>query len=192
VRKICLALLVCTGVAVSAPRANPSDAQFADFENRVKQYVKLHNQLKKKVAKLKDKATPEEISAHSKALADLIRHARAGVKPGNLITPETRKRFSVLLADALKGRQNSDVRKTVKQGNPEFPTDTDPEVKNIKPVVNAAYPKDASASTMPAAVLEKLPKLPEVLEYRFVGRDLIIRDTVADIIVDFATQVAPI
>jgi hypothetical protein len=183
---------VCTGVAVSAPRANPTAGEFADFEGRVKQYVKLHNQLEKKIPKLKEKATPEEISAHSKALAELIRHARAGVKPGNLITPDTKKRFSALLAESLKGRRNQDVRKTVKEGNPEFPTDTDPEVKNIKPAVNAAYPKDASASTMPVTVLEKLPKLPEVLEYRFVGRDLIIRDTVADIIVDFATGVAPI
>jgi hypothetical protein len=183
---------VCTGVAVSAPRANPSAGEFADFESRVKQYVKLHNQLEKKIPKLKDKSTPEDIAAHSKALAGLIRQARAGARPGNLITPDTKKRFSVLLAESLKGRQNSDVRKTVKEGNPEFPTDTDPEVKPITPVVNAAYPKDASASTMPVAVLEKLPKLPEVLEYRFVGRDLIIRDTVADIIVDFAVRVAPI
>ena len=183
---------MCTGVAVSAPRANPSTGEFADFDSRVKQYVKLKNQLEKKIPKLKENATPEEISAHSKALAELIRQARAGVKPGNLITPETKKRFAVLLAEALKGRRNVDVRKTVKEGNPEFPTDTDPEVKDIKPVVNAAYPKDASASTMPVSVLEKLPKLPEVMEYRFVGRDLIIRDTVADIIVDFAVKVAPI
>jgi hypothetical protein len=192
VREICLALIVCTGVAASEPRANPAAGEFADFDHRVKQYVKLHKDLEKKLPPLKDKATKEEIATHQKALAQALKRARTGVRQGNLITPATKKQFAVLLAEALKGRQNADVRKTVKEGNPEFPTSTDPEVKDIKLVVNAEYPKEASASTMPAAVLEKLPKLPEELEYRFVGRDLIIRDTVADTIVDFAVKVAPI
>jgi hypothetical protein len=34
-------------------------------------------------------------------------------------------------------------------------------------------------------VLKNLPKLPDALEYRIVGKNLIIRDVEANIIVDF-------
>jgi hypothetical protein len=34
-------------------------------------------------------------------------------------------------------------------------------------------------------LLDVLPRLPEELEYRFVGRDLILRDVKANLIVDF-------
>jgi hypothetical protein len=39
-------------------------------------------------------------------------------------------------------------------------------------------------STMPPSLLLNLPKLPEGLEYRFVGRNLILYDSKANLIVD--------
>jgi hypothetical protein len=39
--------------------------------------------------------------------------------------------------------------------------------------------------------LGRFPKLPEELEYRFIGRTLILLDTTANIIVDYAPQVGP-
>jgi len=40
-------------------------------------------------------------------------------------------------------------------------------------------------STMPPDVLAALPKLPENLEYRFVGNRLILLDVEAHLVVDF-------
>ena len=37
---------------------------------------------------------------------------------------------------------------------------------------------------MPADVIVALPALPDVLQYRFVGRDLVLVDIEADLIVD--------
>ena len=57
-----------------------------------------------------------------------------------------------------------------------------------KPVVlkvNAMYPPDTPLPSTPPQVLRSLPKLPEQLEYRIVGKTLIIRDVEANIIVDF-------
>jgi hypothetical protein len=51
--------------------------------------------------------------------------------------------------------------------------------------VNATYPPDTPLPTTPPQVLMNLPKLPEQLEYRIVGKNLIIRDVEANIIVDF-------
>jgi hypothetical protein len=42
---------------------------------------------------------------------------------------------------------------------------------------------------MPPQVLAALPKLPQELEYRFVGARLILLDTHADIILDFVEGV---
>jgi hypothetical protein len=57
--------------------------------------------------------------------------------------------------------------------------------------VNQRYPDDVPISTMPPDVLQKLPKMPEDLEYRFVGRHLVILDTHAHLIVDFVTNAIP-
>ena len=46
-------------------------------------------------------------------------------------------------------------------------------------------------STVPPQVLEGLPKLPEELEYRFVGERLILLDPHAHIIVDYMERVFP-
>ena len=46
--------------------------------------------------------------------------------------------------------------------------------------VNATYPDDTPLPTTPPQVLMNLPKLPEQLEYRIVGKNLIIRDVAGE------------
>jgi len=58
--------------------------------------------------------------------------------------------------------------------------------------VNAPYPKNAALATVPPLLLLRLPKLPDGLEYRFMGRDLILHDTTANIVVDILREAAPI
>ena len=57
--------------------------------------------------------------------------------------------------------------------------------------VNAEYPPGAPRSTVPPSLLLTLPPLPECLHYRFVGRDLVLVDSVAQLIVDFLPAAAP-
>jgi hypothetical protein len=57
--------------------------------------------------------------------------------------------------------------------------------------VNAVYAAGAPRSTVPPSVLATLPALPECLRYLFVGRDLILVDSVAQLIVDFLPAAAP-
>jgi hypothetical protein len=51
--------------------------------------------------------------------------------------------------------------------------------------VNAKYPEGAPLPTVPADLLANLPTLPTEVEYRIIGKHLILRDTEADIIVDY-------
>ena len=50
------------------------------------------------------------------------------------------------------------------------------------------YLENATLPTVPSNLLLSLPHLPEELEYRIIGKHLILRDTGADLIVDFMTD----
>ena len=50
--------------------------------------------------------------------------------------------------------------------------------------INETYSKNGALATMPPNILLRLPDLPPDLEYRFVGRHIILRDARANIIVD--------
>ena len=62
---------------------------------------------------------------------------------------------------------------------------------DIQLKVNQRYPDEVPFATMPPEVLKALPELPEELEYRFVGDDLILLDPHAHIIVDFIRNALP-
>jgi len=64
--------------------------------------------------------------------------------------------------------------------------------KGVKVGVNQVYPTELPLATFPGNLLKKLPQLPEELEYRIVGRDLVLRDTKANVVVDILRNVFPI
>ena len=61
----------------------------------------------------------------------------------------------------------------------------------VPPAINTDYPTTLPLATVPPHLLLKLPTLPEELEYRFLGRHLILRDIKANLIVDFIPDVVP-
>jgi hypothetical protein len=61
----------------------------------------------------------------------------------------------------------------------------------VPPAINTDYPTTLPLATVPPNLLLKLPTLPEELEYRFLGRHLILRDVRANLIVDFIPDVVP-
>jgi hypothetical protein len=63
--------------------------------------------------------------------------------------------------------------------------DEGPGPKAFSFTVNGAYPKNQPHGTVPANILKILPTLPEGLEYRFIDTTLIVRDTRANLIVDY-------
>jgi len=51
--------------------------------------------------------------------------------------------------------------------------------------VHAEYPPGWPLASVPPAILASLPKLPEDLEYRFVGKAMLLLDVHANLIIDF-------
>jgi hypothetical protein len=50
--------------------------------------------------------------------------------------------------------------------------------------INRAYPTGQPFASMPAGMLAVLPRLPDDLQYRFLGRALILIDTRTNLILD--------
>ena len=66
---------------------------------------------------------------------------------------------------------------------------TTPDSSRIR--INGTYPEDKPLSTVPPNILAVLPRLPDDIQYRFLGRHLILLDTRANVILDripFAIQ----
>ena len=182
-RPICLSVLVCGTILAT------SDPAFKSFEERLDAYVKLRKAATEKVPPLEKKTTPAEIQRRELLLAEAIRKARSNAKAGDILTPEMRPLLENILRSTMAGSQGKKVRASIKEGNPK----NERAPGEVEPVlaVNAIYPKNAPLSTVPPSLLLKLPKLPKDVEYRFVGRTLILRDREANLIVDYMKEAVP-
>jgi hypothetical protein len=61
----------------------------------------------------------------------------------------------------------------------------------VRLTVNSRYPEELPLSNMPADLLMNLPPLPSFLEYRFVGDNLILLDSGANLIADLMNEALP-
>jgi hypothetical protein len=184
---LCL-LLSCAGAAQgkpspstqqkpsSAPAVNADAATLADFKGRLTKYIELQKDLADDSPPLKETSDPAKIDAAQEVLAVKIRAARMDAKPGDIFTPQTRALFRRLMYPELKGEDGPETKATIAgdDGPPKVP---------LK--INAKYPESQPLPTVPANLLARLPQLPEDVEYRIVGKTLILRDVDANIIVDF-------
>ena len=173
--------------------ANPDALVLVDFQKRVDAYMAIHRDAAKGAPPQKETNDSGKIQAAQQALGAKIRAARAAAKPGDILTPEIRNKFRRLMYPVVQGpaaQGTSGSAKAVKADVKDELKENTEEQKEEggKPVVlkvNATYPPDTPLPTTPPQVLKGLPVLPEELEYRLIGKTLIIRDVAANIIVDF-------
>ena len=171
-------------------RRKDTEEAIKDFTDRVKDYLKLHKKAADSLPALTGDEDPATVAAHRVALARAIRARRGAARRGEIFDAKVVPTIVARVREELWGIEASPARKVIREGNPKF----DPE--GYVPVtirVNADYPLRAPVSTVPASLLLVLPQLPpDVLEYRFVGRDLILIDTEANLIVDYILGAVPV
>ena len=158
---------------------NPKAAAVKGFTDRVNEYVALQKKVDDGLPKLSGKDDPSKIEAHLAAMAGRIKMARATAKRGDIFGSAEPVLMAVIREDANL-RSLREARAAMEEV-PKF----DP------PAVNTAYPEKAALATVPPLLLDALPRLPEGLEYRFMGNDLVLRDTKANLIADFINNAAP-
>lgn len=162
------------------PNVNPQGQAALEFHKRIHAYLKIHNEAETKVPNLKKTDDPKEIADRESALAQMIMTLRAGAQPNEIFAPEYQPYFIKIVQDDFKTRSAADRKALVD----ELPA-------KMKVDVNTVYPTSIPLATFPAGLLRKLPDLPPELEYRIVGRSLILRDVKANLIVDVLRDVVP-
>jgi len=173
-------LTLWTAQAQSPPGVGQNAKISSDFQNRAAKYLAM----RKKVAGKSPKPTssPEEIAANQKKLSERIRTERKGAAQGELFAPEIARYFRQQIAATLAGAHGDEIRASLRRAEP----------VNLKLQVNQAYPENVPLQSTPPTLLLNLPEPPDGLEYRIVGRDLILRDVEANTIVDFIPDAIPL
>lgn len=158
------------------------DAQaLATMNDRIKEYIALHQKLERTLPAVPKDATPEQIDQNQRALEKLVRATRSTAKPGDIFTPTAQPVIKRLLATIFGGPDGRQLKSSIMDENP----------VGIKLAANARYPDTVPLSTVPPEVLQTLPKLPEELQYRFIGNRLIILDVHAHVVADFIEDALP-
>jgi hypothetical protein len=165
-----------------APRVNRNSVIIKDFESRVTDYVKLSKKAASGPAAPKQTESAAKLKEYQLALAAKIRAARPQAKQGDIFTPDVKKVFQRLIAASFAGPKGETLRASLRHAEP---------VKLLNLQVNDNYPEGVPLQSTPPSLLLDLPKLPPEVEYRIVGRDLVLRDVKANLIVDFINNVIP-
>ena len=159
---------------------NPTGAAVLAFKNRVADYVKVHNDAESKVPKLTETSDPAKVHNREAALGEMIKSLRPAAKEGDVFGTEFRPILEREVRADFKSRSAADRKALIQEL---------PAKMNLS--VNMTYPVNLPLATFPARLLSKLPDLPPELEYRIVGRHIVLRDVTANVIVDVARDIVP-
>ena len=142
----------------------------ADFSARIWHYSELRSELEEGLAVLTVTDDPREIRRAQRALAKRIRAAREDAREGDIFTPA----IAVEFREVLQLEMDADTWAAIMDDNP----------GDFSNRINGTYSGKRPLSTVPPTILARLPRLPDDVQYRFVGRHLILHDTRANLILD--------
>jgi hypothetical protein len=142
----------------------------ADFSLRVQRYSELRTSLETGLPPLRLTDDVSELRSRELALAERIRLARPGATEGEFFTPT----ISIEFKRVLLIQMDVDTWESLMDDNP----------GEFDHKINGTYPKKKPLSTVPPNILAALPTLPDGIQYRFLGRHLVLHDTRANVILD--------
>ena len=172
-------LLVLGTLAAAASQFSPAledDPALHAFHDRIEGYVALHRRLEARLPALQPTTDPFKTYLSRQLLANAIRKARPAAQQGDVFTPDVARAFRTIVLRALAGRNIEDLLPDVEGERPRR--------NGFELLVNEPYPVEASHE-VPPVLLQKLPPLAGDLEYRVVGRMLVLWDAHANLVVDY-------
>jgi hypothetical protein len=177
---VAIGLLSCAGGVWAQ---EPDDNPMRQFESRVAAYVALHRSVERSVPTPRVFTDSAEAEKMFRAMTQAMQAMRASVNEGDVFIAEAAPEFRRRIGDALLAA-NADLQDLLA----EMRDTTLPGAR--PPVVNETF-SWALGNLMPPQVLMALPPLPDELEYRFVGRDLVLIDVHANLVVDVLREALP-
>ena len=170
------AIIFAAGSHGLAGSRDSDDASIQQFRSAVRTYAALHRRIEKQLPPFRVMDHGGDIVESSNALAAALQTARAKAREGDFFTTAVAVNFRLRIAEALAARQILPD-EVVADSVGEAPADAP------MPFVNGRFPWARGAATWPC-IIEALPGLPDELQYRIVGRDLVLVDTHAGLVVD--------
>ena len=117
---VCSAAALAASVARDRRRAGQhasastaDAATIADFKKRVNEYVASTRKLEQTLPTLPDKATPQQMDTHERALAQLMQENRADAKPRDIFTEPMQRIIRRLLRQVFRGASGAQVKKEI-------------------------------------------------------------------------------
>jgi hypothetical protein len=159
---------------------NADAAAQADFQARLEGYIKLRQDLAGKLKPLSPTASAAELASRQESLAAALRDVRKNARQGDLIPPAVAAQIKRIVADDFR-RRNPTAKRAVFE---EVPT-------QVRPAINKPLPDNAALATIPPLLLNELPRLPDNLQYRFVGNDIVLLDGDTRLIMDYISNAVP-
>jgi hypothetical protein len=182
-RNVHFAVLAAVVIAAQYPGRAQSKEPVPpqEFQERIAAYLALRKTVTDQLPKLKPTPSAKDLTDRQALLASSLAKARAGVAQGDVFTPEVAMEFRRLGRLAMKGSDGARVHKSLKSAEP----------VQVTVRVNEPYPPRLPLQSTPPTLLMGLPKLPKELEYRLVGRTLVLRDSEANLVVDYLPEAIP-
>jgi hypothetical protein len=179
-------LLASLGERVAATTQDDIDrtpgAALKAFEERIDEYVVLRKQAEARLSPFVPSEDPQTFLRQRAALAAGIKAARPISGQHDIFTPAVERLFRGRIAQALAGR---DVESLLRDLFAEHAV-----VESFHPRVYENYPEWATHE-VPVVLVKHLPALPDDVEYRLIGHDLVLWDVLADLILDVLPGAIP-
>lgn len=156
-------------------------AAVKQFEDAIAKYTALRRSLRSEVAGPVKNSTSSQVTSASDALAGAIQRARQDAHVGSIFTEPISVIIKHRIADTVQTQKLVTVLANIDDDGTGGPP----------PKVHLRLPISAQMATMPPALLAVLPPLPKELEYRILGRYLVLRDVDAAIVLDYIAVAVP-
>ena len=178
-------LTIAPATIISAQAASPSSSDqkvLSDFSKEARDYISKEHLLA--ANKMKPTSDVSKLEQQRKQLRDAVQQSRPNAKQGDFFTRDAARIFRKLLAGVLNGPDSAKIKSSLNHAEPGAPA-------NFR--VNAEFPNanGQPIQSVPPTVLKVLPALPKEMEYRIAGNTLALRDSSANMVVDFLPDALP-
>jgi hypothetical protein len=161
-----------------------AETRLEHFESAVAAYMTLRESVTQALPPLEVSPEPDQVFLAVDAIAAAITAARPSAREGDIFDAEAAPLLRRRIRHTLR-EPDCEARDILADAH-----DADSPPALWRPIVHDRFDWGVG-SFMAWCVLEVLPALPEELQFRFVGRDLVLVDVDADLVVDVLPDALP-
>jgi hypothetical protein len=179
------AVTLLAAAASGFPRERAdSEESIQRFQKAVEAYVELREKVTEALPPLEMSPDVENFQMEVDAIAAALREARPAAAEGDIFNAEVAVVFRQRIRATLGASAcRVDDILAAERNDEQAPLPP-------RPIVHDQFDWSAG-SFMPACVLSVLPLLPDLMQFRFVQRDLVLVDISADLVVDVLPDALP-